>query len=130
MAKVVYEGATSSGATVSLKKAANATSSDLMGCDAVIFGTPNYFDYMAGAIKDFFDRTFYELLNKVDDKPYAAFSSGGGSSKGALDSVEGICRSLRLKKAFEGIISVGKPSSNVLDRCKELGRKMAQLQPK
>jgi len=127
MAKAIYEGALSSGATASLKKAAEATSNDLIDCDAVILGTPNYFNYMAGAIKDFFDRVFYTTRGKVDDKPYAVFSSAGGEGKGALDSLDGICRSLRLKKAYDSIIATGKPSSEVLGECKELGRRLAQL---
>lgn len=104
------------GATVVLKRAVDATSEDLLSCDAVAFGTPNYFSYMAGAMKDFFDRVFYTIRGKVDNKPYAAFSSAGGGGKGALDSVDGICRSLRLKKAFESIIATGKPSPEVLEK--------------
>ena len=127
MAKAVYEGALSSGATASLKKAAEATSNDLIDCDAVILGTPNYFSYMAGAMKDFFDRVFYATRGKVDDKPYATFSSAGGGGKGTLDSVDGICHSLRLKKAFDSVIAAGKPSPEVLEEYKELGRKLAQL---
>ena len=127
MAKAVQEGALSSGVTASLKKAAEATSNDLIDCDAVILGTPNYFSYMAGAIKDFFDRVLYTTRGKVDNKPYATFSSAGGRGKGALDSVDGICHSLRLKKAFDSVIATGKPSSKVLEECKELGRKLAQL---
>ena len=127
MAKAVYKGALSSGATASLKKAAEATSNDLIDCDAVVFGTPNYFSYMAGAVKDFFDRAFYAVLDKVDNKPYAVLGSEGGGGKQALDSVDRICSSLRLKKAFEGVVATGKPSSEVLEECKELGRKLAQL---
>ncbi len=127
MAKAVYEGALSSGATVSLKKAFEATADDLLGCDAVIFGTPNYFSYMAGAVKDFFDRVLYTVRGKVDDKPYAAFSSAGGGGKQALDSIDRICDSFRLKKAAESVAAQRAPSSEVLEECKELGRKMAQL---
>jgi len=127
MAKAVYEGALSSGATVSLKKAAKATSNDLLDCDAVILGTPNYFSYMAGAMKDFFDRSLHAVRGKVDNKPYAAFSSAGGGGKRALDSIDSVCNSFNLKKAFEGVVATGKPSSEVLEKCKELGGKLAQL---
>ena len=127
MAKAVQEGALSSGVTVNLKKAAEATSNHLIDCDAVILGTPNYFSYMAGDMKDFFDRVLYTTRGKVDDKPYAAFGSAGSGGQGALDSVDGICRSFRLKKALDSIIATGKPSSEVLEECKELGRKLAQL---
>ncbi len=127
MAKAAYEGALSSGATASLKKTSKATSNDLIDCHAVILGTPNYFSYMAGAMKDFFDRAFYTSPGKVDDKPYSVFSSAGGGGKEALDSVDGICRSPRLRKAFDSVITAGKSSPEVLEECKELGRKLAQL---
>jgi len=127
MAKAVYEGALSSGATASLKKAAEATSNDLLDCDAVAFGTPNYFSYMAGAMKDFFDRSLHAVRGKVDNKPYTAVGSHGGGGNQALDSIDRICRSLKLKKVFDGVSATGKPSSEVLGECKELGRKLAQL---
>ena len=129
MAKVVYEGALSPGATVSLKKATEATSNDLIGCDAVIFGTPNYFSYMAGIMKDFFDRVLYTTRGKVDNKPYTAFSSAGAGGKQALDSVDRICSSLRLKKAFEGVVADGQPSAEALEECRELGRKLLSYSP-
>lgn len=127
MAQAVYEGALSAGATVSLKKAAEATSNDLIDCEAVTFGTPNYFSYMAGAVKDFFDRSLHVVRGKVDNKPYTAVGSHGGGGSQALDSIDKICHSLKLKKVFDGVSASGKPSSEVLEECKELGRKLAQL---
>ncbi len=127
MARAVYEGAQWPGATVTLKKAAEATADDILNCDAVIFGTPNYFSYMSGVMKDFFDRVWRTIRDKVDNKPYAAFSSAGGGGKQGLDSIDGICRSLRTRKAYEGVVATGKPTPEVLEECRELGRKMAQL---
>lgn len=127
MAKAVYQGASSAGAAVTLKKATDATSDDLLACDAVAFGSPVYFGYMAGALKDFFDRVFYTVRGRVDDKSYAAFSSGGGGGKQALDSIGRLCTSFKLKKAFEGVVAAGKPSAEVLKQCEELGKKLAQL---
>lgn len=127
MAKAIYEGGSSAGAAVTLKKAKDASSDDLLACDAVAFGSPVYFGYMAGALKDFFDRVLYIVLGKIDGKPYAAFSCGGGGGKQALDSIDRVCMSFRLKKASEGVVSAGTPSSKVLVQCKELGKKLAQL---
>ncbi len=127
MAKAVYEGALSSEGTVSLKKAAEAASDDLLDCDAVVFGSPNYFSYMAGAVKDFFDRTLRTLRGKVTDKPYALFGSSGSGGTEALVTIERLCDSLRLKKAAESVAAPSNPSPEVLQECKELGRKMAQL---
>jgi len=81
MAKAVHEGALSSGATANLKKAAEATSDDILNCDAVIFGTPNYISYMAGMMKDFIDRIWRTARYKIDNKPYATFSSAGAKDK-------------------------------------------------
>ncbi|MEE4240361.1 MAG: NAD(P)H-dependent oxidoreductase, partial [Desulfopila sp.] len=43
---------------VCLKKAQDASLDDLLNCDAIAIGSPEYFGTMAGMIKDFFDRTF------------------------------------------------------------------------
>ncbi len=127
MARAVYQGASSAGAAVTLKKAADATEKDLLTCDAVAFGTPNYFSYMAGIMKDFFDRAWLTIRDMVVNKPYTAFGSAGSGGRQALNSIDRVCNSFRLRKAFEGVIATGKPSPDVLEQCKELGRKLAQL---
>ena len=127
MAKAFYEGAASYGAAVSLQKAADTTSDDLMNCNALAIGTANYFSYMAGAIKDLFDRTFYAVRGKADEKPYIVFGSHGGGGDKALESVERICTALNLRKAFDNVSAENKPSSDVLEQCKEIGNKLAAL---
>jgi flavorubredoxin len=127
MAKAVYEGAISAGATVTLKKAFDANAEDLLNCDAVIFGTPNFFAYEAGAIKDFFDRTFFALRGKVDGKPYAVFGSYGGGGEKALESLSKLCDNLGLKKATEGVGAQRTPAPEAVQKCKALGAKMALI---
>jgi multimeric flavodoxin WrbA len=127
MAKAFCEGASSAGATITLKKAADATGDDLLGCDAAAFGSPVHFGYMSGALKDFFDRAFLTTRGKVDNKPYTAFSSGRRGGREALDSIDVVCSSFRLRKFFEGVVATGKPSPEVLEKCKELGKKLAQV---
>lgn len=127
MAKAIREGAVSSGATVTLKKALDANADDLLNCDAVIFGTANYFNYMAGAVKDFFDRTFFTLRGKVDGKPYATFGSYGGGKDAAINTLDKLCDGLGLKKSAESVGAQREPSSEALEQCKALGAKMALL---
>jgi multimeric flavodoxin WrbA len=127
MAKAIRDGAVSAGATVSLKKALKATADDLLNCDAVVFGTPNYFSYMAGAVKDFFDRTLFTLRGKVDGKPYATFGSYGGGKDAAINTLDKMCEALGLKKAAESVGAQREPSSEALEQCKALGAKMALL---
>ena len=127
MAKAVEEGAVSTGATVNLKKAIDAVADDMLDCDAVIMGTPNYFSYEAGMVKDFFDRTFFTLRGKVDNKPYATFGSYGGGGDKAIQSLNKLCDALSLKKAAESVEAQREPSSEALEQCKALGSKMALL---
>jgi len=126
MSKAVYDGASAAGATVTLKKAADATSEDLLNCDAVAFGSPVYFGEIAGAIKDFFDRVYYASRGKVDNKPYVAFSTAGGGGKQALHGIDRLCSNLKLREISEGIAIAGAPSPKILEQCRELGRELAQ----
>ena len=61
MAKAVQEGANHPDIDidVTFKAAMKAGIEDLLEADGIIFGTPENFGYMSGALKDFFDRTFY-----------------------------------------------------------------------
>lgn len=127
MASAVAEGAASAGATVSLKKATEATADDLLNCDAVIIGTPNYFNREAGLVKDFFDRTFFTLRGKVTGKPYATFGSYGGGKENAINSLNDLCERLELRKAAESVGASREPTSDALKECRALGAKMALL---
>ncbi len=127
MAKAIREGAASAGAEAILKKAADANADDLLNCDAVIMGTANYFSYEAGMMKDFFDRTFFTLKGKVDNKPYAVFGSYGGGGQVAIESLAKLCENLSLKKAADNVGTQRQPSAEALSQCKALGAKMALL---
>jgi len=126
MAKAVAEGAKGAGATVVLKKAPEASADDVLSADIVAIGTPNYFGYMAGMIKDFFDRVWATIRDKVADKPYVTFGSKGGGGAQALESVERICDGLKMVRAAEGVMATRQPTPEVIAQCKELGKKLAQ----
>ena len=73
MAEAVAEGAKAAGAQVALKTGLEAGVDDLLNCDAVALGSPDYFSYMAGGLKDFLDRTYYPTQGKVTGKPCNGF---------------------------------------------------------
>jgi flavorubredoxin len=128
MAKAVSEGANAAGAAVVLKRAVDANAEDILGCDIVAIGTPSYFGYMAGLVKDFFDRTWATIRDKVGNKPYVTFGSKGGGGAQALDSVERICDGIKMSKVFEGVLATREPTAEDLAECRELGRKVARLE--
>jgi flavorubredoxin len=127
MAKAVAEGAAAAGAKVDLKKAADTNDADLLGCDVVAIGTPNYFSYMAGMVKDFFDRVWATVRGQMANKPYAVFGSYGGGGMPAIESVEKICEGLGMKRMYESIGVQREPTAENLKACKELGEKLAKL---
>jgi flavodoxin len=140
MAKAVKEGAQQSGAKVILKRAQNSTAQDVLNCDAVIFGSPNYFSYMAGSIQNILEECFIELKDKDIIKPYAVFASAGTQGgKAPASHIERICDEFgerfgkfKFKKSAEAVItektsSSGKPSKEVLKKCRELGEKISSL---
>ena len=128
MAQAFAEGAKSvQGTEVVIKKAFEATLEDLLACDAVAFGSADYFSYIAGALKDFFDRTYYPSQGKVAGKPYAAFATGGGGGETALAVLDRLCGSFKFRKAAEGIAVMMSPSPEALVKCKEAGKKLANV---
>ena len=127
MAKAISEGANAAGVTVALKKAVDTNDTDLLGCDVVAIGTPNYFSYMAGMVKDFFDRVWPTVREKMADKPYVVFGSYGGGGMVAIETVENICKGLGMKQVCEAVSAQREPTVENLNECKELGKKLAQI---
>ncbi len=117
------------GATAELKRVDYATVEDLVSCDAVAFGSPNYFGYMAGLLKDFFDKA-WSIREKVVGKPAAAFTCGGSSSNSALLSIEKIFPAFKMDKAAEGVAwglrERGSPFEKDLSELKRLGEALAK----
>ncbi|HXH03194.1 MAG TPA: flavodoxin family protein [Candidatus Competibacteraceae bacterium] len=126
MAEAVLRGAQKEeGVEVRIKRALEAGLDDLLWADGVIFGTPENFGYMSGALKDFFDRTFYPAQGKVEGLPYAVFISAGNDGSGALFNIERIARGYPLKPVAEPIIAKGELTEEALACCEELGEAMA-----
>lgn len=125
-AECVAEGAKAvAGTTVIVKEGLKATSEDLLSCDAIAVGTPDYFSYMAGGLKDFFDRTYYPTQGHVTDKPCGIFVTHGGGGK-AVDSVKRICASFKFKVVAEPVLIKKAPDDQAKTALAELGRILAQ----
>ena len=123
-AEAIAEGVKEGGAEPVLKTGLEAGTEDLLNCDGLVVGSPDYFSYMAGGLKDFFDRTYYPVQGKIVDKPYAAFVTCGGGGK-AIKSVEEMCEKFKLKKMAESLIIQGKPDEAAIEKLKALGKDFA-----
>jgi flavorubredoxin len=111
--------------TVILKRAASATVEDLMHCNAIAIGSPEYFGTMAGMIKDFFDRTFEAAQEQTIGLPFVLFVCAGNDGRGALTQIERIAAGYKWKKVHEHIRIVGSPTENDLIDIEILGQTLA-----
>ncbi|HKU36974.1 MAG TPA: NAD(P)H-dependent oxidoreductase [Polyangiales bacterium] len=126
LARAVVRGAERNGEIeVRCSRALAATLEDLLGCDCVVFGTAEYNGYMSGALKDFFDRTFYPAQGLANNKPYAVVVSAGNDGTFAVQYIERIARGYPLKRVAEPIVVVGEVTSAAEARCEELGETLA-----
>jgi multimeric flavodoxin WrbA len=126
MAEAVAEGARSiEGTTVTLKRAGETTTADLVSAAGLALGTPEYFGTLSGMLKDFFDRTFYTAQEQVFRKPYVVFVSAGNDGSGALNAVERIALGYKFRKVYTPVIAKGKITDEVLEKCRELGAVLA-----
>ena len=125
LALAVKQGAAERGAKVIMKKARDADLNDLLSSDGYCFGTPDYFSYMAGAMKDFFDRTCYPSEGKITARPYVCFVSHGGGGA-AVRSLRKMGKRFELKLAAKPLLVEGEPGKSDLDKAKALGCKLAQ----
>ena len=105
--------------------ALQANTDDLLWAEALLIGTPEHFAYMSGALKDFFDRTYYPAEGRTEALPYALFVSAGNDGTGTVAAVERIATGYRWNRIAEPLLVRGAPQPADLQCCEELGQTMA-----
>lgn len=110
---------------VRVRDALEATQDDVLWADGYIFGTPENFGYMSGALKYFFDRIYYPCLDKIGGRPYALFIRAGNDGSGALASISRIVTGLAIREVQDPVLIAGEFDEARLAECEELGMTMA-----
>jgi multimeric flavodoxin WrbA len=105
--------------------ALSASAADLLWAHGLLIGTPEHFGYMSGAVKDFMDRTFYPVENKVDGLPYAVFISAGNDGTGAATAIARIAIGYKWREIAPPLIVKGDVTAAARQQCMELGQTMA-----
>jgi multimeric flavodoxin WrbA len=128
IADAIADGAREAGSEVEAinTNEQRVTLNDLMAADAVAIGTPDYYSYVAGTIKTFFDDLYlWDKAGKaVTGKPAALFYShgGGGLVKQSLEKF-----GLRFFKQVGEIIERGPANAEEAQKKgRALGRELAQ----
>ena len=105
MAGAAARGAASQpGVEVRLLQAPDAGPADVLNADGYIFATPENLAAMAGLMKDFFDRTYYAVLERINGSPYATLICAGSDGQNAARQVERIATGWRLRAIADPII--------------------------
>ncbi len=110
---------------VQLLSPQEATAEDVLGCRSIIIGSTENFGYMAGLIKDFFERIYYPCLEKTEALPYALYVRAGNDGIGARTSIEKIITGLKWKSVQDPLICQGEYREEFLGQCNNLGQTMA-----
>src|SRR5215204_6243668 len=134
MAEAAAQGAQAqSEVNVRLLPAVQAQPADVLGADGYIFATPETLAAMSGLMKDFFDRTYYPALERINGRPYAILICAGSDGQNAARQIARIATGWRLRAIADPIIvcthaqtpeAIFAPKSiaaRELRRCEELG---------
>ena len=137
MAEAAQRGAAGEGVNVRLVRARDAGAEDMLGADGYIFVTPENLAALACVMKDFFDRTYYPVLDRINGRPYATLVCAGSDGHNAVRQIDRICTGWRLKRVAEPLIvcthaqtpeRILAPktiAAEDLRRCEEIGATMA-----
>ena len=95
--------------------------------DGYALGSPDYFSYMAGGLKQFFDDLCLADWGgkKVKGKPYVAFLTHGGGGS-AIASIEKLAKAMKLEPAAPSVVCKGAPAGEVVEQSQRLGKALAE----
>ncbi|MGB6489342.1 MAG: NAD(P)H-dependent oxidoreductase [Steroidobacteraceae bacterium] len=138
MAEAAASGAKrEAGVTVRLETAAAAGAQALLEADGYIFACPENLAAMSGVMKDFFDRTYYAVLDRLQGRAYATLICAGSDGSNAARQIERIATGWRLRdiaaplivcthaQTPEEILRPKRIGAQDLARCEELGATLA-----
>ena len=138
MAEAAQRGAAEEGGVaVRLLHAAEAGPQDVLAADAYVFATPENLAAISGKMKDFFDRSYYAVLEKINGRPYVSLICAGSDGSNAAKQVARIATGWRLKAVAEplivcthaqtpeAILATKTIDSKDLEQCRALGEALA-----
>lgn len=87
-----------------LLAADEAGADDLLAADGYLFAGPENLAGLSGAMKEFFDRSYYPALDRIQGRAYATMICAGSDGTGAARQIARIAAGWRLRPAAEPII--------------------------
>ena len=115
----------------------DAGAQDVLAADGYVFATPENLAAMSGQLKDFFDRSYYGVLDQVNGRPYASLVCAGSDGSNAARQIARIATGWRLKAVAEplivcthaqtpeAILAPKQIGDEDLERCRAMGEALA-----
>jgi multimeric flavodoxin WrbA len=130
-------GSRESAVKVRLETATAAGPEAMLESAGYLFACPENLAAVSGLMKDFFDRTYYPVLEQIQGRPYATLICAGSDGANAARQIERIATGWRLRaiadpiivcthaQTPEQILAPKQISAADLARCEELGATLA-----
>ncbi len=102
-----------------------ASAEDIEWCDGILIGTTENFGYMAGLVKDFFERIYYPCLDSSQGLPVALYIRAGEDGRGTRTSIGKITTGLRWKNVSKPLMLRGQWDDAFDEKVAELAMTIA-----
>ncbi|TXL66235.1 flavodoxin family protein [Zeimonas arvi] len=102
----LHEAGAAGEVEVESRRADQAGPEDVLAASALIVATPENLASMAGMTKDFFDRCWYPVLDRVNGRPFAAIVCAGSDGQGAIRQLERFATGWRLRTVAEPLLVI------------------------
>nr|WP_298927538.1 NAD(P)H-dependent oxidoreductase [uncultured Erythrobacter sp.] len=116
-----------------LVRASDVTADMLLSASGYVFICPENLGALSGEMKEMFDRTYYQALEKIEGRPFVSIIAAGSDGEGAQRQLERIVTGWRLKRVMprkivnfsaqraKDILAEKTVEQGVLQECREIG---------
>ncbi|MEM9500925.1 MAG: NAD(P)H-dependent oxidoreductase [Pseudomonadota bacterium] len=131
-------GAAAESENALLVRAKDVSPGMLLAASGYLFVCPENLASMSGAMKEMFDSTYYQVLGRMEGRPYASIIAAGSDGEGAQRQLDRIATGWRLRRVAdpmiinfaaqtpEAILADKQISDKILKRCREMGMGLAE----
>ncbi len=106
-------------------RAFDSSISELCDASGLLIIAPENAGYLAGGMKEFFDRIFYSAIRKAIILPYSLVISAGNDGSGAARQTQRILSGIPLKPVMEPLVIRGELTVKACRRVQDFGLAMA-----
>jgi multimeric flavodoxin WrbA len=110
---------------VIIKRAVDCVAYDVSNANLLLLAASENCGLMSGGIKEFLDRVYYPLMDKVEGMSYGLLISAGNDGSGAAREIGKYLDSLGMSKAVPPLILKGEFSLDTAKRADEFGLTLA-----